>query len=81
MPQTALIQNLRQARIVPVVRTSTPEHAATAVAWLGAAGIRIFEITMTIALIACLCRNREPDAYGVTHRVTLLRHDGDFRSA
>ena len=63
MPQSALIQTLRQARIVPVVRTSTPEHAATAVEWLRGAGLRIFEITMTIpnavALIAQL--SRDPD--------------------
>jgi 2-dehydro-3-deoxyphosphogluconate aldolase / (4S)-4-hydroxy-2-oxoglutarate aldolase len=61
MSQTALIQQLRAARVVPVVRTSTPEHAATAVAWLRDAGIRIFEITMTIpnavALIADLSRD------------------------
>ena len=61
MPQSTLIQNLRQARVVPVVRTSTQQHAATAVEWLSAAGIRIFEITMTIpgavALIAQLSRD------------------------
>jgi 2-dehydro-3-deoxyphosphogluconate aldolase/(4S)-4-hydroxy-2-oxoglutarate aldolase len=48
MSQNALIQELRAARVVPVVRTSSTEHAATAVAWLRAAGIHIFEITMTI---------------------------------
>jgi 2-dehydro-3-deoxyphosphogluconate aldolase/(4S)-4-hydroxy-2-oxoglutarate aldolase len=63
MSQTQLIQHLRAARVVPVVRTRSPEHAATAVAWLREAGIRIFEITMTIpnavALIAGL--SRDPD--------------------
>jgi 2-dehydro-3-deoxyphosphogluconate aldolase/(4S)-4-hydroxy-2-oxoglutarate aldolase len=48
MSQTTLIQRLRAARVVPVVRTSTAAHAETAVTWLHAAGIRIFEITMTI---------------------------------
>ncbi|MDJ0391567.1 bifunctional 4-hydroxy-2-oxoglutarate aldolase/2-dehydro-3-deoxy-phosphogluconate aldolase [Roseomonas sp. E05] len=43
-----LIETFRAARIVPVVRTSTAAHAATAVSWLRDAGIRIFEITMTI---------------------------------
>jgi 2-dehydro-3-deoxyphosphogluconate aldolase / (4S)-4-hydroxy-2-oxoglutarate aldolase len=33
---------------VPVIRTSTAAHAATVVEWLREAGIRIFEITMTI---------------------------------
>ena len=48
MSQPALIQRLRAARVVPVVRTSSAAHAETAVEWLRAAGIRIFEITMTI---------------------------------
>jgi 2-dehydro-3-deoxyphosphogluconate aldolase / (4S)-4-hydroxy-2-oxoglutarate aldolase len=48
MSRTALIQSLRAARVVPVIRTSAAACAATAVEWLQAAGIRIFEITMTI---------------------------------
>jgi 2-dehydro-3-deoxyphosphogluconate aldolase/(4S)-4-hydroxy-2-oxoglutarate aldolase len=48
MSSIALIQHLRAARVVPVVRTTSADHAATAVEWLRAAGIRIFEITMTI---------------------------------
>jgi 2-dehydro-3-deoxyphosphogluconate aldolase/(4S)-4-hydroxy-2-oxoglutarate aldolase len=63
MSQTALIEQLRASRVVPVVRTRSADHAATAVTWLRAAGIRIFEITMTIpdavGLIAQLAR--EPD--------------------
>lgn len=63
MPQLPLIDRLRSARVVPVIRTSTAAHAATAVEWLRAAGIRIFEITMTIpnavALIGTLAR--DPD--------------------
>jgi 2-dehydro-3-deoxyphosphogluconate aldolase/(4S)-4-hydroxy-2-oxoglutarate aldolase len=63
MSQALLIQQLRAARVVPVVRTNSAEHAATAVAWLREAGIHIFEITMTIpgavALIAAL--SRDPD--------------------
>ncbi|WBV41460.1 bifunctional 4-hydroxy-2-oxoglutarate aldolase/2-dehydro-3-deoxy-phosphogluconate aldolase [Pseudoroseomonas cervicalis] len=43
-----LIDRFRAARIVPVVRTSTAQHAATACAWLREAGITIFEITLTI---------------------------------
>jgi 2-dehydro-3-deoxyphosphogluconate aldolase/(4S)-4-hydroxy-2-oxoglutarate aldolase len=63
MPQTHLIQQLRAARVVPVIRTSTPDRAATAVAWLRDAGIRIFEITLTIPdaipLMAQLARDPE----------------------
>ncbi len=63
MPQATLIQRLRHARVVPVVRTSSADHAATAIQWLHAAGIRIFEITMTIpgavGLIASLSRDSD----------------------
>jgi 2-dehydro-3-deoxyphosphogluconate aldolase/(4S)-4-hydroxy-2-oxoglutarate aldolase len=63
MTQIALIQTLRQARVVPVVRMSGAGNAATAIGWLRAAGLRIFEITMTIPgaveLIAEL--SRDPD--------------------
>ena len=56
----ALIATLKQARVVPVIRTSSTQHAATAVAWLREAGITVFEITMTVpdapALIAELAR-------------------------
>jgi 2-dehydro-3-deoxyphosphogluconate aldolase/(4S)-4-hydroxy-2-oxoglutarate aldolase len=48
MPQPDLIRQLRAARVVPVLRTASAAHAATAVDWLRDAGIRIFEITMTI---------------------------------
>lgn len=63
MPQTALIQRLRAAQVVPVVRMSSAVHAATAVAWLRDAGVRIFEITMTIpGAITLIGRlSREPD--------------------
>jgi 2-dehydro-3-deoxyphosphogluconate aldolase / (4S)-4-hydroxy-2-oxoglutarate aldolase len=33
---------------VPVVRTHSARHAATAVQWLRDAGLRVFEITMTV---------------------------------
>lgn len=52
----ALMPLLRAARVVPVLRSRSPAHAATAVEWLRDAGMRIFEVTMTIpdapALIA-----------------------------
>src|SRR3954466_15479531 len=42
-----LIAELRRARVVPVIRTSSAAHAATACEWLRAEGLRIFEITLT----------------------------------
>ena len=44
----SIFEQLRQLRVIPVVRTSTPELAATAIDWLSVAGLRTFEITMTI---------------------------------
>lgn len=62
MPDADLMQQLRAARVVPVVRTRTAAHAATGVAWLREAGLRVFEITMTIpdapALIRELARDK-----------------------
>ncbi len=56
-----LIPRLRQARVIPVVRTSTAAHAATAVAWLRDAGIRVFEITMTVPDAPALIRDLASD--------------------
>jgi 2-dehydro-3-deoxyphosphogluconate aldolase / (4S)-4-hydroxy-2-oxoglutarate aldolase len=61
MPHPVLIDRLRRARVVPVVRTSTAGHAATAVAWLREAGLRIFEITMTIPDAPALIRDLATD--------------------
>lgn len=54
-----LIPRLKAARIVPVVRTTKPELAERAVAWLRDAGITVFEITMTV-----------PDAPGLIRRLS-----------
>ena len=43
-----VLEQLRQLRVIPVVRTSTPELAVTAIEWLSEAGLRTFEITLTI---------------------------------
>lgn len=55
-----LLPTLKAARVVPVIRTASTAHAATAVAWLRDAGISVFEITMSVpdapALIADLAR-------------------------
>ncbi|MBR0671115.1 bifunctional 4-hydroxy-2-oxoglutarate aldolase/2-dehydro-3-deoxy-phosphogluconate aldolase [Neoroseomonas soli] len=58
-----LIPRLKEARIIPVVRASSAARAATAVAWLQEAGLRVFEITMTVpeapALIRALAADPE----------------------
>jgi 2-dehydro-3-deoxyphosphogluconate aldolase/(4S)-4-hydroxy-2-oxoglutarate aldolase len=47
---------LRQARIVPVVRTTRPELARRAVDWLRGVGLTVFEITMTVPDAPALIR-------------------------
>jgi 2-dehydro-3-deoxyphosphogluconate aldolase/(4S)-4-hydroxy-2-oxoglutarate aldolase len=47
---------LRQARIVPVVRTKRPELAERAVEWLRGVGLNVFEITMTVPDAPALIR-------------------------
>jgi 2-dehydro-3-deoxyphosphogluconate aldolase/(4S)-4-hydroxy-2-oxoglutarate aldolase len=61
MPNTALLDRLRAARVVPVIRTRTRRNAATAVQWLYDAGLRIFEITMTIPEAPALIRELAGD--------------------
>ena len=56
-----MIERLRAARVVPVVRTASARHAATAVGWLRDAGLRIFEITMTIPDAPALIRELAAD--------------------
>ena len=43
-----VLERLRAARVVPVVRTPDAALAATGVAWLREAGMTVFEITLTI---------------------------------
>ena len=56
-----LLDTLRSARVVPVVRTHVAHHAATAVQWLRDAGLRVFEITMTIPDAPALIRELASD--------------------
>ena len=48
MTPTETIARLADCRVIPVVRADTDSAAETAVAWLWEAGIRVFEITMTV---------------------------------
>ena len=48
MSLNSVFEQLRQFPVIPIVRTSTTELAATAIEWLIEAGLRTFEITMTI---------------------------------
>ncbi len=57
----ALVETFCAARVVPVVRTSRTAHAGTAVQWLRDAGLRIFEITMTIPDAPALIRELAAD--------------------
>ncbi len=61
MTDLSMLDRLRAARVVPVVRTHSAAHAATGVAWLRDAGIRIFEITMTIPDAPALIRDLASD--------------------
>ncbi len=61
MDEMGLMARLRAARVVPVVRTRSAAHAATAVGWLREAGLRIFEITMTIPDAPALIRDLASD--------------------
>jgi 2-dehydro-3-deoxyphosphogluconate aldolase/(4S)-4-hydroxy-2-oxoglutarate aldolase len=56
-----MLDTLRAARVVPVVRTHEARHAATAVQWLRDAGLRIFEITITIPDAPALIRELASD--------------------
>ena len=56
-----LIGDLRAARVVPVIRTASAASAATVVGWLREAGLRIFEITMTIPDAPALIRDLAAD--------------------
>jgi 2-dehydro-3-deoxyphosphogluconate aldolase/(4S)-4-hydroxy-2-oxoglutarate aldolase len=57
-----MLQQLRAARVVPVVRMRSAAHAETAVDWLRESGIRIFEITMTIPGAVELIRRLAADS-------------------
>lgn len=61
MSVSPLLSQLRTARVVPVVRTHETRHAATVVKWLRDAGLRIFEITMTIPDAPALIRELASD--------------------
>jgi 2-dehydro-3-deoxyphosphogluconate aldolase/(4S)-4-hydroxy-2-oxoglutarate aldolase len=56
-----LLERFRTAQVIPVVRTRTAKAAATAVAWLRDAGLRIFEITMTVPDATALIRDLAAD--------------------
>jgi 2-dehydro-3-deoxyphosphogluconate aldolase/(4S)-4-hydroxy-2-oxoglutarate aldolase len=56
-----LLERFRAAQVIPVVRTRSAQSAATAVAWLRDAGLRIFEITMTVPDATALIRELAAD--------------------
>jgi 2-dehydro-3-deoxyphosphogluconate aldolase/(4S)-4-hydroxy-2-oxoglutarate aldolase len=56
-----LLRQFRAAQVIPVVRTKSAKSAAIAVGWLRDAGLRIFEITMTVPDAAALIRDLASD--------------------
>jgi 2-dehydro-3-deoxyphosphogluconate aldolase/(4S)-4-hydroxy-2-oxoglutarate aldolase len=56
-----IVTQLRAARIIPVIRTSTAAHAATAVTWLREVGITTIEITLTTPNAVALIRDLAAD--------------------
>jgi 2-dehydro-3-deoxyphosphogluconate aldolase/(4S)-4-hydroxy-2-oxoglutarate aldolase len=56
-----LLDQFRKAQVIPVIRTRSAKAAATAVAWLRDAGLRIFEITMTVPDATALIRDLASD--------------------
>jgi 2-dehydro-3-deoxyphosphogluconate aldolase/(4S)-4-hydroxy-2-oxoglutarate aldolase len=61
MTASPLLSQFHAARVVPVVRTHSTQHAATVVQWLRDAGLRIFEITMTVPDATALIRELATD--------------------
>src|SRR5262245_48175701 len=61
MSSHPLLIRLRQARVVPVIRTETTAQAARVVQWLRDAGLSIFEITMTVPDAKSLIRELASD--------------------
>lgn len=56
-----VVSRLRDARIIPVIRTGTAAHAATAVEWLREVGITTIEITLTTPGAVALIRDLAAD--------------------
>lgn len=56
-----LIDRLREARVIPVIRTKHAAAARTAVQWLREAGFSVFEITMTVPEAPTLIRELAAD--------------------
>lgn len=61
MSTISVLDHLRAARVVPVVRTRSAALAATGVGWLRDAGLSVFEITMTIPDAPALIRELAAD--------------------
>jgi 2-dehydro-3-deoxyphosphogluconate aldolase/(4S)-4-hydroxy-2-oxoglutarate aldolase len=57
----AMLDRFRAAQVIPVVRTRSAKTAGIAVAWLRDAGLRIFEITMTVPDATALIRDLAAD--------------------
>jgi 2-dehydro-3-deoxyphosphogluconate aldolase/(4S)-4-hydroxy-2-oxoglutarate aldolase len=56
-----LLERFRAAQVIAVIRTRSARSAATVVGWLRDAGLRIFEITMTVPDATALIRDLAAD--------------------
>jgi 2-dehydro-3-deoxyphosphogluconate aldolase/(4S)-4-hydroxy-2-oxoglutarate aldolase len=56
-----LLERFRSAQVIPVVRTRSAASVAKAVEWLLNAGLRIFEVTMTVPGATTLIRDLAAD--------------------
>ena len=72
----ALLERFRAAQVIPVVRTRSARTAMTAVEWLHDAGLRIFEITMTVPDATALIRDLATDKSAGRSRHRPGRRDG-----
>jgi 2-dehydro-3-deoxyphosphogluconate aldolase/(4S)-4-hydroxy-2-oxoglutarate aldolase len=61
MSPASILERLRTAGVVPVLRTRLARHAARAVEWLMESGIDVFEITLTIPDAVPLIRELASD--------------------
>ena len=80
MTDPSLLDRLRAARVVPVVRTHSAAHAATGVAGCATPGMRIFEITMTMPDAPALIRElaADPTCWSARARCPTRRPRGDL---
>lgn len=69
------LEQLQEAKFVPVIRTASRKDAETAVAWLSEAGVRTFEITFSVPQADELIRDLAADPALFTGAGTVLSRE------